>query len=56
MAFTHDWHTWVLEDFAAALSEGRAPADNRRKALAAHDLIDAIITSARSGRFIYGVD
>jgi predicted dehydrogenase len=49
MAFTHEWHQGVIEDFAAALSEGRAPAITGEKALAAHDLIDAIITSARSG-------
>ena len=49
MAFTHEWHQGVIEDFAAALSEGRAPAISGEDALPAHDLIDAIITSARSG-------
>jgi UDP-N-acetyl-2-amino-2-deoxyglucuronate dehydrogenase len=23
MAFTHDWHTWVLEDFVNAVTSGR---------------------------------
>jgi predicted dehydrogenase len=36
MAFTHDWHTWVLEDFAARRGEGRPPAIPGREALAAH--------------------
>ena len=49
MAFTHEWHQSVIEDFAAALSEGRDPAITGDAALAAHDLIDAIITSARTG-------
>lgn len=49
MAFTHEWHQGVIEDFAAALAEGRAPAISGEEALAAHDLIDALITSARSG-------
>ncbi|MGI3183895.1 Gfo/Idh/MocA family protein [Nioella aestuarii] len=50
MAFTHEWHQGIIEDFAAALTEGRDPAVTGQAALAAHDLIDAIILSARSGR------
>ncbi|PIV75061.1 MAG: oxidoreductase [Rhodobacteraceae bacterium CG17_big_fil_post_rev_8_21_14_2_50_65_11] len=49
MAFTHEWHQSVIEDFAAALTEGRDPAITGEAALAAHDLIDAITTSARTG-------
>lgn len=49
MAFTHEWHQSVIEDFASALASGRRPAITGQDALAAHDLIDAIITSARSG-------
>ncbi len=49
MAFTHAWHQSVIEDFAAALTEGRAPAITGEDALAAHDLIDAITTSAQTG-------
>lgn len=50
MAFTHEWHQDIIEDFAAALAEGRAPAVTGEAALAAHDLIDATLRSARSGR------
>jgi predicted dehydrogenase len=54
MAFTHDWHMQVLEDFASAVAEGRSPSISGRGALAAHELIDAITRSAASGReFIY---
>ncbi|MFV1878715.1 Gfo/Idh/MocA family protein [Nioella sp.] len=49
MAFTHEWHQGVIEDFAAALTSGRSPAITGEDALAAHDLIDAITTSARTG-------
>jgi predicted dehydrogenase len=49
MAFTHEWHQSVIEDFALALAEGRDPAITGEAALAAHDLIDAITTSARTG-------
>lgn len=49
MAFTHEWHQSVIEDFADALIEGRAPAITGEDALAAHNLIDAINTSARIG-------
>jgi predicted dehydrogenase len=49
MAFTHAWHQNVIEDFADALIEGRTPAITGEDALAAHDLIDAITTSARTG-------
>lgn len=54
MAFTHDWHMWVLEDFVAAVSSGRAPSISGRDALAAHELIHAINVSAETGRqFLY---
>ncbi len=46
MAFTHDWHQAVIDDFAASLDAGRAPAITGRDALAVHDLIDAIVESA----------
>jgi predicted dehydrogenase len=41
----------VIEDFAAALTEGRAPAITGHDALAVHDLIDALTRSAREGQF-----
>jgi predicted dehydrogenase len=52
MAFTHDWHLTVIEDFAAALTEGRPPMVPGREALAVHRLIDALETSGREGRRI----
>jgi predicted dehydrogenase len=51
MAFTHDWHRAVIEDFATALTENRPPAITGTDALAVHDLIDALIRSAREGQF-----
>jgi predicted dehydrogenase len=51
MAFTHDWHRAVIEDFATALTENRPPAITGTDALAVHDLIDALIRSAREGHF-----
>lgn len=50
MAFTHEWHRSVLEDFVTALDRGRPPMVTGREALAAHALIDAITASARHGR------
>ena len=49
MAFTHEWHQAVIEDFAAALVEGRLPAVSGRDALASHRLIEAIARSSREG-------
>ncbi|RYH03514.1 Gfo/Idh/MocA family oxidoreductase [Salipiger sp. IMCC34102] len=49
MAFTHEWHQSVIEDFAAALAEGRPPIVTGEAALRAHDLIDACLSSARTG-------
>ncbi|MEX0969394.1 MAG: Gfo/Idh/MocA family oxidoreductase [Paracoccaceae bacterium] len=49
MAFTHDWHQAIIEDFAQALALGRAPAITGQDALAAHDLIDAISRAAATG-------
>ncbi len=52
MAFTHAWHQAILEDFAAAITKGRAPACTGREALAVHDLIEAMVQSSRDGRAI----
>jgi predicted dehydrogenase len=49
MAFTHEWHQAVIEDFVEALRDGRPPAVTGREALRVHSLIDAIEQSARSG-------
>jgi predicted dehydrogenase len=48
MAFAHDAHRLVLTEFLDALDERRAPANDGRSALAVHDLIDALLASARS--------
>ena len=50
MAFTSDWHRAVIEDFAKALEEGRAPLIPGRSALPVHRLIAALEQSARTGR------
>lgn len=52
MAFTHAWHQSVIEDFAAALDERRAPAVPGRDALAVHRLIDAATRSSAEGRAV----
>jgi predicted dehydrogenase len=52
MAFTHEWHQAIIEDFADALIEERAPVASGRAALAAHHLIDAIARSASEGRIM----
>jgi len=49
MAFTHEWHQSVLEDFLVTLETGRPPLASGRSALAAHAVIDAITNSARRG-------
>jgi len=50
MAFTHQWHQGIIEDFADALNSGRAPAVTGEDALRSHRLIDAIINSAANGK------
>lgn len=52
MAFTHAWHQAVIEDFAAALREGRPPACTGREALRVHHLIEAITRSSAEGRIV----
>ncbi len=49
MAFTHDWHQAVIEDFAQAVAQERAPLVSARSALPAQRLIDAISRAARMG-------
>lgn len=50
MAFTSDWHRAVIEDFAEAIRNKRPPLVPGRTALQVHALIDALETSARTGR------
>ena len=52
MAFTHDWHTGIIRDFAEALLEKRPPLVSGREALAVHRLIDALIESSRKGQAV----
>lgn len=50
MAFTHDWHRSLIEDFLDAVRDHRAPAVTGRAALETHRLIDALVLSAQEGR------
>ncbi|SFB76616.1 Gfo/Idh/MocA family protein [Tropicimonas isoalkanivorans] len=52
MAFTHEWHQGVIEDFADAVAEGRAPLVSGREALRVHRLIDALVESSRERRAV----
>lgn len=52
MAFTHEWHQGIIEDFASALREDRDPVVPGEAALASHRLIDAITRSSRDGQTI----
>lgn len=50
MAFKSDWHRMMIEDFDAALRDGRAPKAPGRSVLPVHALIEAIEASGRTGR------
>ncbi len=50
MAFTHEWHQGILEDFVDSLVSGCSPAVPGEAAMCAHELVDAVIRSARSGQ------
>ena len=49
MAFTSDWHRFVIEDFAAAVRDNRPPMVTGRAALDVHRLIAALETSGQTG-------
>ena len=49
MAFDHAAHRAVLKDFMDAVRQDRAPAVSGRSALAAQQVIEAIMASARTG-------
>jgi predicted dehydrogenase len=49
MAFDHAAHRTVLKDFIDAVRQGREPAVTGRSALAAQQVIEAIMASSRSG-------
>ncbi len=50
MAFTHEWHQSIIEDFVDAITTGRTPVVTGEAALISHDFIDAIERSAKSGQ------
>ena len=50
MAFPHDYHRAVMEDFVDAIREGREPKVTGEEALKVHRLIDALIETGRQGR------
>jgi predicted dehydrogenase len=52
MAFTHEWHQGIIEDFCDAITENRDPVVTGRQALAAHALIDAITQSSNEARAV----
>lgn len=49
MAFPHDYHRAVMEDFIDAISSGREPKVTGEEALRVHRLIDALIASGARG-------
>ncbi|MFC0245497.1 Gfo/Idh/MocA family protein [Falsochrobactrum ovis] len=49
MAFSHDLHQAIIEDFAESLVKLRKPAISGTDALPAHALIDAMLLSAKTG-------
>jgi predicted dehydrogenase len=52
MAFSNDAHRALIADFVDAVQNDREPAISGRAALAAHRLIDALLSSAHEGRSI----
>lgn len=52
MAFTHEWHQKIIEDFAQAVAKDGKPLASGREALAVHQLIDALLESSRQERAI----
>ena len=49
MAFTHEWHQHIMENFTDALNGEAILYASGEQALAAHNLIDATTRSAKSG-------
>jgi UDP-N-acetyl-2-amino-2-deoxyglucuronate dehydrogenase len=52
MAFPHDAHRALIEDFVVAIRNGAEPRVNGRRALEVHRLIDALLASAQEGRSV----
>lgn len=49
MAFSHEPHRRLIEDFVDAIAQRRTPQANGRSALAVHALIDAMLASSAAG-------
>ncbi|GAA3865431.1 Gfo/Idh/MocA family oxidoreductase [Celeribacter arenosi] len=49
MAFTHEWHQTIIENFAAVVTGPASPIASGRDAMAAHELIEAITRSSKNG-------
>ena len=49
MAFTFDWHQWMIENFARSLAENRPCLVPGKEALKVHALIEALERSSKSG-------
>jgi UDP-N-acetyl-2-amino-2-deoxyglucuronate dehydrogenase len=49
MAFSHQHHRALIEDFLDAIETGREPRISGREALKVHDLIEALLASAKAG-------
>ncbi len=52
MAFTSDWHRYMIEDFVEAIVKNREPLVTGRSALEVHRLIHALELSAQKGQEI----
>jgi predicted dehydrogenase len=50
MAFTHEWHQSVIEDFAQAVKHGTPPMAPARSTLCTHAVIEAMQTASRTGQ------
>jgi predicted dehydrogenase len=49
MAFSHEPHRRLIEDFLDAVEAGRQPLSSGRSALAVQALVDGVLASSRSG-------
>jgi predicted dehydrogenase len=49
MAFPHDYHRALIDDFLDAIGGDREPAVSGAEALKVHELIDALLETARTG-------
>ncbi len=52
MAFPHDWHMALIENFIDSVEQGRSPMVTGREALRVHHLIDALVASSADKRAV----